>query len=231
MSPRQRGFALVTLPPVPEAVAAGFGALPRTAPAAPAAPAAPGPPAGEGPPALPPGRPAGTHRSPGLRLRMSWTADDDWLFRPLPRRPADGAERRLTAALSGLLRRALSDPWLGVHEDWLISLHHVRTVAPAGRTVRVHLPGPRPEPCPYKLVAVVGGNGTGACHTRLYAPGRTAPLAEVRLGPGQGLLMDRHTVTLDAHELTAAATGPAVRDLLTASVSRWTGPPPPTTPD
>ncbi|THA22689.1 hypothetical protein E6R18_33175 [Streptomyces sp. A1277] len=155
---------------------------------------------------------------------MSWTADDDWLFRPLPQ-PADNAGRRLTTALSGLLRQALSDPWLGIHEDWLISLHHVRTVVPAGRTLRVHLPGPRPDSCPYKLVAVVGGSGTG--RTQLYGPGRTAPLAEVRLGPGQGLLMDRHAVTLDAHELTADATGPAVQDLITASVFPWARTPDP----
>ncbi|MEU3725551.1 hypothetical protein [Streptomyces sp. NPDC031705] len=63
-----------------------------------------------------------------VRLRMSWTADDDWLFLPVPSYdapydvPYEGTERRLEAGLAALLRRALGGPWLDVHTDWLISM-------------------------------------------------------------------------------------------------------------
>ncbi|MEU9031074.1 hypothetical protein AB0D46_26880 [Streptomyces sp. NPDC048383] len=194
---REHGFALMGLPPVPAVVAAGFGDLPR--------------------------RP--------LRLRMSWTADDDWLFQYVPRAapvgPAspvrDLAERRLAAGLSALLRSTLSGPWLDIHADWLIDLHRVRTVAPAGEAVRVEPPGPRPAGCAFGLVAVVGREGTGSLRSRLYGPGRVGPLVEAAPAPGQGILLDRRAVVDDRHELLAGAGGPVVQDLLVAHLSGASG--------
>ncbi|MFD6878662.1 MULTISPECIES: hypothetical protein [unclassified Streptomyces] len=192
---REHGFALTGLPPVPAVVAAGFGDLPR----------------------------------PPLRLRMSWTADDDWLFQYVPAAagPAspvrDLADRRLAAGLSALLRSTLSGPWLDIHADWLIELHRVRTVAPAGEAARVELPG-RPAGCAFTLVAVVGRDGTGSLRSRLYAPGRVGPLVEAAPAPGQGVLVDRRAVVDDRHELLAGAAGPVVQDLLVAHLSPVSGP-------
>lgn len=120
-----------------------------------------------------------------LRLRMSWTADDDWLFQYVPPSGASGpgggpvrdlADRRLAAALGSLLRRTLSGPWLDVHADWLIGLHRIRTVARAGATVRVEPPPEPPrEDCAFTLVAVLGREGRAPC-----APACTARAAAPR---------------------------------------------------
>ncbi|MFD8144132.1 hypothetical protein [Streptomyces sp. NPDC059708] len=203
MSLREHGFALVALDPVPAVVAAGF----------------------SGPP------------GPAVRLRMSWTADDDWLFQSVPAAPPaasappygvpyGGTDRRLAAGLSVLLRRALGGPWLDVHADRLIELHRVRTVAPAGETVPVRLPGPVPGACEFALVAVVARTGGGTGRSRLYGTGPRVPLAEADPGPGRGLLFDRRVVAYDGHELTAGPAGPAVQDLLVAHVLRPAGPQP-----
>lgn len=209
MSLREHGFALVGLDPVPGAVASAF-----------AEPA------------------YGV-----VRLRMSWTADDDWLFLPVPSYevpydvPYDGADRRLEAGMAALLRRALGGPWLDVHADWLIELHRVRTVAPAGTTVPVRLPGPPDTGTGpgagaggggggFGLVAVVGRAGAGTGRVRLFGAGRAAPLLEAALGPGQGLLFDRRTVAYERHELAADPAGAVVQDLLVAHVSRPAGPEP-----
>ncbi|RKS97115.1 hypothetical protein BX286_6926 [Streptomyces sp. 3211.6] len=197
MSPREHGYALVGLDPVPGVVAAAFRDHPR--------------------PEV-------------LRLRMSWTADDDWLFRPvLPYAspPGDGGtDRGLAAGLSALLRRALCGPWLDVHADRLIELHRVRTVAPAGETVPVRLPGPVPGACEFALVAVAGRTGGGTGRSRLYGAGPQVPLLEAELGPGQGLLFDRRVIAYDGHELRAGPDGPAVQDLLVAHVFAPSGPQP-----
>lgn len=165
---------------------------------------------------------------PALRLRMSWTADDDWLFRPAAPAGAPGgaADRGLAAGLSALLRRALCGPWLDVHADRLIELHRVRTVAPAGTTVPVRLPGPVPDACEFALVAVVGRTGGGTGRSRLYGTGPRVPLLETEPAPGQGLLFDRRVVAYDGHELAAGPGGPAVQDLLVAHVFRPVGPQP-----
>ncbi|MEU8464693.1 hypothetical protein [Streptomyces sp. NPDC029003] len=193
---REHGFAPVGLPPVPAAVTAGFRDHPyRT-----------------------------------LRLRMSWTADDDWLFQYVPPSGAPGpvrdlADRRLAAGLGSLLRRTLSGPWLDVHADWLISLHRVRTVAPAGTAVRVELPGPPAPDCAFSLLAVLGREGDGSLRSRLYGPGgASAPLLEAAPRPGQGLLLDRRTVTDDLHELLAGPGGPVTQDLLSAHLAPAAGP-------
>ncbi|GLV87107.1 hypothetical protein Slala03_67960 [Streptomyces lavendulae subsp. lavendulae] len=196
---REHGFAPVVLPPVPAAVTAGFRDHPyRT-----------------------------------LRLRMSWTADDDWLFQYVPPSgaPAPGgpvrdlADRRLAAGLGSLLRRTLSGPWLDVHADWLIGLHRIRTVAPAGTTVRVEPPEPPPADATFTLLAVLGREGAGSLRSRLYGPGgASAPLLEAAPRPGQGLLLDRRTVTDDLHELLAGPGGPVSQDLLTAHLSPAAGP-------
>ncbi|MFD8985130.1 hypothetical protein [Streptomyces sp. NPDC059564] len=193
---REHGFAPVVLPPVPAAVTAGF---------------------------------RDHHPYRTLRLRMSWTADDDWLFQYVPPSGPSGpgggpvrdlADRRLAAALGSLLRRTLSGPWLDVHADWLIGLHRTRTVAPAGATVRVELPEPPPTDSEFTLVAVVAREGEGSLRSRLYGPGgSTAPLLEAAPRPGQGLLLDRRTVTDDLHELLAGPAGPVTQDLLTAHLS------------
>ncbi|MCX5381085.1 hypothetical protein [Streptomyces sp. NBC_00091] len=191
-------MALVGLGPVPGAVAAGFR--------------------------------ESAHRV--VRLRMSWTADDDWLFLPVPSYdvppdvPYDGADRRLESGLAALLRRTLGGPWLDVHADWLIELHRVRTEAPPGATVPVRLPGPGAGACEFALVAVVGQTGAGTARSRLFGPGRAAPLLEAAPAPGQGLLFDRRTVTHDRHELRAGPDGPVAQDLLVAHVSRPAGPEP-----
>ncbi|MEU8431924.1 hypothetical protein AB0F18_03285 [Streptomyces sp. NPDC029216] len=199
MSLREHGFALVALDPVPGAVAAGFQEAPYRV----------------------------------VRLRMSWTADDDWLFLPVPSYevpydvPYDGADRRLEAGLAALLRRALGGPWLDVHADWLIELHLVRTVAPAGAVVPVRLPGPEGGGgAGFGLVAVAGRAGAGTARSRLYGAGRTGPLPEAALEPGQGLLFDRRTVAHARHELVAGPSGPVVQDLLVGHVSRPAGPEP-----
>jgi hypothetical protein len=164
-----------------------------------------------------------------LRLRMSWTADDDWLFQYVPPSGASGpggpvgpvrdlADRRLAAALGSLLRRTLSGPWLDVHADWLIGLHRVRTVAQAGATVRVELPEPPAPDCVFTLVAVLRREGEGDLHSRLHGPGG-AQLLEATPDPGQGLLLDRRSVPHDHHELRAGPGGPVTQDLLTAHLS------------
>ncbi|MFH7600038.1 hypothetical protein WDV06_33810 [Streptomyces racemochromogenes] len=167
-------------------------------------------------------------RRPPLRLVMSWTADDDWLFRPASPygAPDAGTDRRLAAGLGALLRRALCGSWLDVHADRLIELHGVRTVAPAGRTVPVRLPGPVPDACEFALVAVVGRTGGGAGRSRLYGTGPRVPLLDADPGPGQGLLIDRRVVAYEGHELAAGPAGPAVQDLLVAHVFRPVGPQP-----
>ncbi|GLX22980.1 hypothetical protein [Streptomyces lavendulae] len=168
-----------------------------------------------------------------VRLRMSWTADDDWLFLPVPSYdapydvPYDGADRRLEAGLAALLRRTLGGPWLDVHADWLIELYLVRTVAPAGTAVPVRLPGPSaPGGGGFGLVAVAGRTGSGSARARLFGAGRTAPLLEAAPVAGQGLLFDRRTVTHERHELLADPAGPVVQDLLVAHASRPGGPEP-----
>jgi hypothetical protein len=192
------GFTLVSLPPVPEAVSAVFGGLSPTVSTAPR-----------------------NGRLRMLRLRMSWTADDDWLFESLPPGPGGApADRRLVVGVSGLLRRALGGPWLGIDDDWLIDLHWVRAVAPTRSVVQVRVPGPRPESCTFKLVAVAGCRGGGVSRSRLFGPARPGPLADVALTEGQGVLMDRLAVTEDAHDLIAGADGPGVLDLVAASISR-----------
>ncbi|MFF2194160.1 hypothetical protein [Streptomyces sp. NPDC058157] len=195
MSPREHGFALVGLGPVPGVVAAAFRDHPRPR---------------------------------ALWLRMSWTADDDWLFRPVTPygAPDEGADRGLAAGVSALLRRALCGPWLDVHADRLIELHRVRTVAPAGETVPVRLPGPVPGGCEFGLVAVAGRTGGGTGRSRLYGTGPEVPLLEAEPAPGQGLLFDRRVVAYDGHELRAGPDGPAVQDLLVAHVLRPAGPQP-----
>ncbi|MET8755387.1 hypothetical protein ABZW32_35590 [Streptomyces sp. NPDC004667] len=197
---REHGFAPVVLPPVPAAVTAGFRDHPY--------------------------RP--------LRLRMSWTADDDWLFQYVPPSGAPGpgggpvrdlADRRLAAGLGSLLRRTLSGAWLDVHADWLIGLHRIRTVAPAGTTVRVEAPEPPSPDCEFTLLALLGREGAGSLRSRLYGPGgASAPLLEAAPRPGQGLLLDRRTVTDDLHELLAGPDGPVTQDLLTAHLSPAAGP-------
>ncbi|MFF5706544.1 hypothetical protein ACFY7H_29255 [Streptomyces sp. NPDC012794] len=199
MSLREHGFAFVGLGPVPGAVAAGFREPPYRV----------------------------------VRLRMSWTADDDWLFLPVTSYevpydvPYDGADRRLEAGLAALLRRTLGGPWLDVHADWLIELHLVRTVAPAGSTVAVRLPGPPGAGAGgFGLVAVAGRAGAGTARSRLFGAGGAAPLLEAAPAPGQGLLFDRRAVTRERHELLAGPAGPVVQDLLVARVSRPAGPEP-----
>ncbi|MFJ4319855.1 hypothetical protein ACIP46_31885 [Streptomyces lavendulae] len=193
---REHGFAPVVLPPVPAAVTAGFRDHPyRT-----------------------------------LRLRMSWTADDDWLFQYVPPSgaPAPGgpvrdlADRRLAAGLGSLLRGTLSGPWLDVHADWLIALHRIRTVAPAGTTVRLAPPDPPSPDCEFTLLALLDREGEGSLRSRLHGP---AGASETALRPGQGLLLDRRTVTDDLHELLAGPGGPVTQDLLTARLSPASGPP------
>ncbi|KIF04183.1 hypothetical protein PL81_20150, partial [Streptomyces sp. RSD-27] len=115
---------------------------------------------------------------------------------------------------------------LEVHADRLIELHRVRTVAPAGATVPVRLPGPVPEACEFALVAVVGRTGGGTGRSRLYGTGPRVPLLEAEPAPGQGLLIDRRVVAYDGHELAAGPGGPAVQDLLVAHVLRPSGPQP-----
>ncbi|MFD0353577.1 hypothetical protein ACFVHW_07490 [Streptomyces sp. NPDC127110] len=205
MSLREHGFALVGLDPVPGAVTSAF-----------AEPAY-----------------ANAYGYGVVRLRMSWTADDDWLFLPVPSYavpydvPYDGADRRLEAGMAALLRRALGGPWLDVHADWLIELHRVRTVAPAGTTVPVRLPGPPGAgEGGFGLVAVVGRDGAGSGRARLFGAGRAAPLLDAAPTPGQGLLFDRRTVARERHELTAGPAGPVVQDLLVAHVTRQAGPEP-----
>ncbi|MET9608523.1 hypothetical protein ABZZ17_26315 [Streptomyces sp. NPDC006512] len=195
---REHGFALAGLPPVPAVVAAGFGEDPGRV----------------------------------LRLRMSWTADDDWLFQYVPAPAAAGpanpvrdlADRRLAAGLSALLRRTLSGPWLDIHADWLIELHRIRTVAPAGAAVRVEPPGPAPAGCAFTLVAVAGREGAGSLRSLLYGPGRGAPPVEAAPAPGQGVLLDRRAVVHDRHELLAGSGGPVVQDLLLAHLCPAAGP-------
>ncbi|GLX40591.1 hypothetical protein Sros01_66640 [Streptomyces roseochromogenus] len=193
---REHGFAPVVLPPVPAAVTAGFRDHPyRT-----------------------------------LRLRMSWTADDDWLFQYVPPSgaPAPGgpvrdlADRRLAAGLGSLLRRTLSGPWLDVHADWLITLHRTRAAAPAGTTIRVDQPQPISSECEFTLLALLGREGEGSLRSRLHGPAGTS---ETALRPGQGLLLDRRTVTDDLHELLAGPGGPVTQDLLTAHLSPAADPP------
>lgn len=193
---REHGFAPVVLPPVPAAVTAGFRDHPyRT-----------------------------------LRLRMSWTADDDWLFQYVPPSgaPAPGgpvrdlADRRLAAGLGSLLRRTLSGPWLDVHADWLIALHRIRTVAPAGTTIRLAPPQPPPPDCEFTLLALLDREGEGSLRSRLHGPAGASELAP---RPGQGLLLDRRTITTDRHDLLAGPGGPVTQDLLTAHLSPATDPP------
>lgn len=198
MSLREHGFAPVALDPVPGAVAAGFHEAPYRV----------------------------------VRLRMSWTADDDWLFLPVPSYevpydvPYDGADRRLEAGLAAVLRRTLGGPWLDVHADWLIELHLVRTVAPAGAVARVRLPGPPGGGAGFGLVAVAGRAGAGTARSRLFGAGGAGPLTEAALEPGQGLLFDRRTVGHARHELVAGPGGPVVQDLLAGHLSRPAGPEP-----
>lgn len=184
---REHGFAPVGLPPVPAAVTAGFRDHPyRT-----------------------------------LRLRMSWTADDDWLFQYVPPSGASGpggpvgpvgpvrdlADRRLAGALGSLLRRTLSGPWLDVHADWLIGLHRVRTVAPAGATVRVELPEPPAPDCAFTLVAVLGREGRAACAPACTA--RAAPSCfRPRRTPGR---VSSWTAGRSPTTATSCGPGPAAR--------------------
>ncbi|MEV7727389.1 hypothetical protein AB0P15_21975 [Streptomyces sp. NPDC087917] len=176
----------------------------------------------------------GFREAPGrtLGLRMSWTADDDWLFQYVPPYEAGGpalavrdlAERRLAGALGALLRRTLSGSWLDIHADWLIELDRVRAVAPSGAAVRVGPPGPGPVGCAFTLVAVLARQGDGALSSRLYGAGRAEPLLRAAPLPGQGLLSDRRTVVEERHELRAGPAGPLVQDLLFARLSPVSGP-------
>jgi hypothetical protein len=179
------------------------------------------------------------------QVRMSWTADDDWFFEVVgaqaavgtkvvvgagavggrtPVGPGAAAGRRLSAGLVPLLRRSLGTVWLDVFADWLVDVHRIRTVAPAGSTARVELPPAArigAQEGEFMLLTVIrrlGATGGGA---RLLRPGEPAPCWERTLGPGRVLLFDRRAFTLETPALCAADDRePAVQDLLVGVVSR-----------
>jgi hypothetical protein len=168
------------------------------------------------------------------QYRLTWTADDDWLFEKLPHRdytafkkfnPVGGGMRRpyepIQVDFTSLIRAGVHGLGLDTSEDWQINVHQNRTVATPDKPGQLTPEGVHQDGHEFVMIAVLRRNSVSGGETRLWNPGASEPFWRGVLQPGQAVLLDDRAISHDVTDVLPEDGKPGHRDIFITAFSRW----------
>jgi hypothetical protein len=168
------------------------------------------------------------------QYRLSWTADDDWIFEKLAHRdytafkkfnPIGGGIKRkyepLEVDFTPLIRHGVVNLQLDHSEDWQINVHQNRTVATLEKPGQLTPEGVHQDGHEFVMIAVLRRHSVSGGETRLWNIGEEKPFWNGTLEPGQAVLLDDRAIAHDVTDVLPENGKPGNRDILITAFSRW----------
>jgi len=168
------------------------------------------------------------------QYRLSWTADDDWLFELLAHRdytafkrfnPVGGGIRRkyepIEVDFTPFIRAGIHGFGLDTSEDWQINVHQNRSIANLEKNGQLTPEGVHHDGHEFVMIAILRRNSVAGGETRLWNPGESEPFWRGTLPPGKAVLLDDRAIAHDVTDIEPENGRPGHRDILITAFSRW----------